>query len=331
MKRKSDRFLKDKLLRYQNNELAREEKTIIDDWFEGERLASADQFPKNEPDAEQVRLEISARLHQQINPAKTYKLPYYWLGIACSLFLVIGIAIYYYPQRMPNSNTPVATEQVFHTPNGKMNKITLKDGTEIWMNAGTTLRVAADFSHSRERKVYLDQGEAFFSVKRDTLRPFSIATKNMLTTVLGTSFNIRAYPEAKIYQVAVNTGKVKVARKNNKQWSLLSKGLLKGEVLTYHSLSGKTDIAPHHAKLISNWRTNREIYADGLTLREIGAQISRQYAIEVKVTKNENEQQKYHLILPHEDLKIVLQRLTIATGMNYQLSQSQLIINPARP
>lgn len=330
MKRKSDQFLKDKLLRYQNDELDREEKTIIDDWFEAGRLASADQFPKNELDAEQVRLEISTRLHRQINPAKTYKLPYYWLGIACSLFLVIGIAIYYQQQWLPNSSTPVAAEQVFHTPNGKMNKITLKDGTEIWMNAGTTLRVAADFSQSPERKVYLDQGEAFFSVKRDTLRPFSIATKNMLTTVLGTSFNIRAYPESKIYQVAVNTGKVKVARKDNKHWNLLSRGLIKGEVLSYHTLSGKTEIEPQHAKLISNWRTNQEIYADGLTLTEIGAQISRQYAIEVKVTKNENEQQKYHLILPHEDLKIVLQRLTIATGMNYQLSQSQLIINPAR-
>ena len=329
MKPKSDQFLKDILARYQHNELGEQEKAVIDKWFEDQQKAAAGQFPTDEQGAEQLRLELSNRLQLQVNTPKVYQLPYRWISIACSLLLIIGISIYYRHEILPGNTGNTAAEQVFQTPNGTMQKITLKDGTEIWMNAGTVLRVAANFSSAQERKVYLDKGEAFFKVKRDTLRPFSIATREMLTTVLGTSFNIRAYPDSKSYQVAVNTGKVEVTRQRGNQWKVLSTGLIKGEVLTYHTATGKTDIALRNAKLISSWKTDRGIYADQLTLSEIGAEIARQYAIDVKVTANGNFRQKYSLQLPHQDLQTVLQQLTVATGMNYQLNQSLLTINPA--
>jgi len=243
---------------------------------------------------------------------------------------MIGVSAYFRLQITQNTIATKLTDQVFHTADGKMEKITLNDGTEIWMNAGTTLRVSANFGKAAFRKVYLDHGEAFFQVKRDTLHPFKIATKNMLTTVLGTSFNIKAYPETNIYQVAVKTGKVKVAQFLDNKWKALSAGLIKGEVLTYHNTSGKTAIGVRNADLISTWKINRTIYADDLTLRQIAAELSRQYAIKVKVSSIGNQTRKYSLTMPHQDLKIVLQQLALATGMNYQLTNSQLIINPPR-
>jgi len=328
MKSKPNKFLKDKLAQYQNDKLGKEEKDVIDNWFNAQQFVAENDFPINELAAERIALELSERLKLKLAKEKTLKLPYQWMAIACSIALIIGIVAYYRVQITPGTAAAELNDQVFHAPDGKLEKIILQDGTEIWMNAGTTLRVAANYSKSSFRKVYLDHGEAFFKVKRDTLRPFSIATKNMLTTVLGTSFNIKAYPETNIYQVAVKTGKVKVAQHEDKQWKVLSSGLIKGEVLTHHTTSGKTEIEVRNADLITNWKINRTIYADDLTLKQIAAELSRQYAIKVKVSSTGNQTRKYSLTMPHQDLKIVLQQLAFATGMNYQLTNSQLIINP---
>ena len=330
MNSKHHNFLNEKLAQYQNDELSREERDMIDQWFDQHFTAATTELPADDDTSEQLRLELLNRVKiYTASERKIFRLPYRWIGIACSLLLVVGIAFLFQGQLQHDQHTRDSATQTFHTAEGKIQKITLNDGTEIWMNAATTIRIASDFSSSASRRVYLDQGEAFFKVKRDTLRPFSIATKKMLTTVLGTSFNIKAYPDAQIYQVAVNTGKVKVAQKGNQSWNVLSKGLVKGEVLTYHTNSGKTEIESRNTVLISNWKTDRSIYADGLTMTQIGAEISRQYAITVQVAAGVNDNKKYHLTLPHQDLKTVLQHLARATGINYQLTNSQLIINPA--
>ena len=334
-------YLKNKLAQYQNDELSQKEREIIDQWFNEHLPTAKSEFSKDEKATAQLRLELLGRIQMNLatqdqkelypihQDKKTYRFPHRWLSIACSVLLVAGLAYVYQYTTADQHQAVPATGQTFRTANGKMQKIILKDGTEIWMNAGTTIRIASGFSSSKFRKVYLEQGEAFFKVKRDTLRPFSITTKNLLTTVLGTSFNIRAYPDAHIYQVAVSTGKVKVARKDSSQWNVLSKGLVKGEVLTYHTHSHKTVIEPRNTALISNWKTNRSIYADGLTMSQIGAEISRQYAIAVQVRTEGNTDRRYYLTLPHQDLKIVLQQLAAAAGISYQLTSSQLIINPA--
>jgi transmembrane sensor len=337
------RFLKDKLAQYQNDVLSREEREIIDQWFNKHLALAASEFPLAEQASEQLRFELLSRIkagatkeelqkvsenNTSLQDKKIYRLAYKWWGIACSLILVSGFFIIYQYQVSGQKQASQTAGQTFHTANGKTQQIRLKDGTEIWMNAGTTIRIGSGFNKSKIRQVYLDQGEAFFKVSRDTLRPFRIATKNMLTTVLGTSFNIKAYPDAQIYQVAVSTGKVKIAEKDHRQWNVLSTCLVKGQVLTYHTHSRKTVIEARNTGLISSWKTDRSIYADGLTMSQIGAEISRQYAVTVKVTTNGSKQRRYHLTLPHHDLKTVLQELAIATGINYQLDNSHLIINP---
>jgi transmembrane sensor len=338
------KFLKDKLSKYQNAELDREEMEIIDQWFDKHLALATTQFPLAEQESEQLRLELLNRIkvneiqqmprkgsedREMLQDKKVYRLPYKWLSVACLLILFSGLAILYQYKSPAQKQAARAAELTYYTAHGKTQKLSLQDGTEIWMNAGTTIRISSGFSSSKLRQVYLDQGEAFFKVRRDTLRPFSIATKNMLTTVLGTSFNIKAYPDEQIYQVAVSTGKVKVAKKENSQLNILTTGLVRGQVLTYHISSRKAEIDTRNTEMISNWKTDRSIYADGLTISQIGAEIARQYAITVKVTAKGKKERRYQLSLPHHELKTVLQELAIATGINYQLTSSQLIINPS--
>ena len=86
--------------------------------------------------------------------------------------------------------TTVST-QTLQTPRGKDFKIVLSDGTEVWLNAESTLTYPSRF-HEAQRIVELD-GEAYFKVAKDSARPFIVRSGKLETQVLGTSFNFRNY------------------------------------------------------------------------------------------------------------------------------------------
>jgi len=330
MKATTNHFLKDKLTQYQNGQLSAAEREIIDKWFDSHLSTTEEDTRQNDRNEQQLYLELLKPLQQAIaqEKRKSIKLSYTWLKVACAILLISALSFFTFDQLKNNQTSPPVSFQTFHTEKGKVSTITLLDGTKIWMNAGTTIRVPSNFSSSTSRKVFLDTGEAFFNVAHDASRPFSITTKSLLTTVLGTSFNIRAYPN-EVYQVAVATGKVKVAQQNGSQTTVLSDGLIKGQVLTHRLDTRNTAINYQDADLISNWKTSRSIHINNLTLSQIGEELSRHYGIEVKVNTAAMANKTYSIHLEHQDLKVILPQLAQATGINYQLTKSLLTLNQA--
>ncbi len=100
--------------------------------------------------------------------------------------------------------------------------LTLPDGSKVWLNEDSRLVFSKRFKH----RIVRLEGEAFFEVARDETRPFSVQTDQALTTVLGTSFNLRAYPKEDRIELVVKTGKVKfesLNKKENKSQAILEK------------------------------------------------------------------------------------------------------------
>lgn len=85
------------------------------------------------------------------------------------------------------------TYHCIEVPAGGEFDFRLPDGTQIYLNAESRLRFPARFMPGKERRVFLT-GEAYFDVARDTSAPFSVALEHTTVTVLGTSFNVSAYP-----------------------------------------------------------------------------------------------------------------------------------------
>lgn len=86
---------------------------------------------------------------------------------------------------------------IYHTlkvPQGGEYFIRLEDSTQIWLNSDTELRYPVKFA-ADGREVELIKGEAYFKVSRDEKRPFTVTTEKLKTRVLGTEFNIQAYPD----------------------------------------------------------------------------------------------------------------------------------------
>lgn len=138
------------------------------------------------------------------------------------------------------------------TANGQQRKIILPDGTRVTLNAGSAISYPKTFSGDI-RRVELT-GEAFFDVTRNERMPFIIHTGDVTTRVLGTSFNIRAYPENKAVQVAVVEGKVKVNAKIGSVDHDASVCLTKSEMATFQKEAGELIVGTYDEKEQIGWK-----------------------------------------------------------------------------
>jgi transmembrane sensor len=181
--------------------------------------------------SETERKEIEERLMRKLEYAIDEKQPTIqakelkfsgWtpVGIAASILLLISFA--FYTIYKPSNNNfdaheqgtyalPAAKEVVNNT--NKVTEVSLEDGSRILLHPDS--RISFDVQNKSGRIVKL-QGEAFFDVARYKNRPFIVYTQEVTTTVLGTSFTIKAPGHGKLITVAVSTGKVAVSSAANK-------------------------------------------------------------------------------------------------------------------
>lgn len=114
-------------------------------------------------------------------------------------------------------------------------KIRLADGTRVWMNEHTRLRCAKDFTDKRAVTL---EGEAYFEVTPDTRHPFTVRAGDLAVTVLGTTFDLKAYPEDAETTVSLFEGRVQV-EDPRQDITILDPQ----QRLTYNKKTGKSEVA----------------------------------------------------------------------------------------
>lgn len=151
----------------------------------------------------------------------------------------------------------------------------LPDSTQVWLNASSTLEFPTPFGPDK-REVTLS-GEAYFDVRHSEKAPFIIHTGKISTTVLGTSFNIKAYPNGPHIIVSVSTGKVKVSY-NNVPLATLVKGQQVKVNSRLYTVEEKK-IAPAE---VAAWQQGRMAYDDE-AFEDIVADLERLYNVKIRI------------------------------------------------
>lgn len=108
-----------------------------------------------------------------------------------------------------------------HVPAGQRLQLTLQDGTNVWLNARTTITYPVRFSNDK-REVSIE-GEALFDVAKDMKRPFLVSSQGVEMKVLGTRFNLYSYPNADYIRTSLLEGSLMVYRKKAESESILLK------------------------------------------------------------------------------------------------------------
>lgn len=157
-------------------------------------------------------------------------------------------------------------------PSGKDMKLTLADGTQVWLNANSRLTYPTAFQ-GKERKVSL-QGEAYFKVTHDASHPFIVTAGDMQTRVLGTEFNVNA-SDVSHPHVTLVEGKVSVSAVNNHS----NKVIAPGEDAALNA-QGEIKVSHVDTNDVACWRDGIELF-DDVTLREILMQMGSWYNVSV--------------------------------------------------
>lgn len=222
---KLNKNIDDIIIKHLLGESSAEEQTLLLSWlkddiqnqdyfFQMKEIWTASQKQvQSETETSWNNLKDSIEKGKEVALTKTSK-PYLkvlrYAAIFAALFSMAFLAYRYAPKVFNREKEITFTE--VSTTNGQKKEIQLPDGTIIWVNSGTTLKYASNFGET-DREVFL-QGEAYFDVKHDTSKTFIVRAQNVTIKVLGTSFNVRCYPELKTIETTVVSGTVSMESTN---------------------------------------------------------------------------------------------------------------------
>jgi ferric-dicitrate binding protein FerR (iron transport regulator) len=199
------------------------------------------------------------------------------LGIAASTIVIAGFLWYTVNVGTGGKTNTLASITKKATNRAESKFLLLDDSTQVWLNSASSLEYPDQFNASK-REVNLS-GEAYFDVKHAEKIPFIIHTGNVSTTVLGTAFNIKAYPGQKTITISVSRGKVKVTRPDG--WETT---LIKGQQLKLED-AGKKGIEKNvAAEEIAAWQKGSLVYDDE-TMEDVVADLQRVYNVDIRILR----------------------------------------------
>ena len=202
---------------------------------------------------------------------------------AIIVFLISLTTIYYSNKRHINHND-IQTELSyvsFITENGQRSKVVLPDSSIVWLNSGTTLSYPSNFSE-QHRKVSLE-GQAFFHVSHKENNPFLVHANGLIVRVLGTKFDVDAYPENDKIAVVLESGEVELTHKGIESFNYTMKP---GEKAMYSITNSVLTINYTDAAIYSSWKDGKLIFRNE-SMKNVVEKLRRWYNINIEVADEE--------------------------------------------
>lgn len=244
-----------------------------------------------------------------------------WLirAAASLLLLLLGTVTVWYISiyKKEEDKQPVAW-MVKQAKKGEKLTVKLSDGTKVKLNANSILVYPAVFDQ-KGRYVKLE-GEAFFDVAKDSDRAFSITSGHVRTTVLGTSFNVRAYEEEPGVAVAVVTGNVGVKGEGAAEVFLSP-----NEVSYYHKEDSIISTARQDVSDMIAWSRNILIF-DEDSEEEVWSKLENWYGVNIIVQNKRSIEGKYSGRYHNESLERVLDGISYAAEFEYEILENKNVI-----
>ena len=197
-------------------------------------------------------------------------------------------------------------------------KLILSDGSEVWVNSATVLEYPVVFSGNR-RIVKLN-GEAYFKVQADSLRPFIVVVAGgMEVCALGTVFNVNAYAERFVESVLVK-GKISVGKEDRRVT------LRPAQLAVYDRETGQTDVKDVDIRKYVDWKSGEFIFSDDC-LEEIMKKITLWYDCEVVFTDQSLKDMRLSgNMRRYDSVEKILDYLEITTGAKFAVKGRTIFV-----
>lgn len=315
---------KEQVIRFISGNLNEEEEKVARAWINADmankqefiRLKNIHAFisaGKQKVPVKEDLLLVNQRIKQTSGKVASVTFKFYLKYAALLIMaLFIGFSASKFIEMIPSHRADNLTNE-FYAPEGQISEFKLSDGTRIWLNSGTRIKVPQDYN-SKHRRLYME-GEAFFEVVNDPEYPFLVHTSNLSVKAIGTSFNVCNYPTEKNVLVTLIDGKVGIKACNGPKLAML----LPGQQLEYIKATGakikrEINTSPYEA-----WRDGKLIFKDR-TLDFIAGRLERWYNVEIDFKDKEIGQIKFSgTILKSKPLSQVLEIITLSAPIRYTI------------
>lgn len=315
---------------YLGGKLTEEEKGHVDDWYES--ISNEDTNPFIDANhREKIKQDLFIRVgiaEAPVGAKKVANIPvrkFSWLSAAAAILIVGGISLLFFQHnpmslsRKRTQTTALLTETV--TNAGELKEIQLPDGTSIFLNGNTRIRYDRK-NFASNRKFFLDRGEAFFRVRRDTLHPFKIETGSVSVAVLGTSFNVNNSMSTKQVTVEVKTGRVSVLNAKNGANHILTAG----KAVRYNVAHNGFETFDSDPAYISLW-TQGGMQLNNIGFKELKEVIYNRFGVMLHTDNLNTDSFNYSLMIPHvESLNQVLTIVCNIHQIKFRREKNEIIL-----
>jgi transmembrane sensor len=273
------------------------------------------------------------------------------IAAAIAVFLMLGSAGVFLYKGMMKARLKAGITEYF-VPFGSRSKITLPDGSSVWLNAGSRLTFDEYFSR-KNRKVFLE-GEGYFDVVKTRI-PFYVNVTGATVKVLGTAFDVKAYPDESIIETTVTRGTVQVFdNEENKPDATRIVLYANQKVSIIKNNAGPAGQSPetlpenstvHPAKAVNpvtenSFRVDRKVVPEIYTswkdqrwiiereeLQSLAIKLERRYNVAFIFRDESLKHYVFSGILKDETLEQVLEAIKLTAPIQYQIDKKQVILS----
>lgn len=332
-----------KILKVLNGTATEEERRLVDLWVQISK-ANGFQFQKLKLIWEETTRDSRLISHEEqkkkiwnayaseiIHPKKIPVVPLYhrtWLRIAIVLAIILFpiYTLYFQKKEVPEEAVPELRIITKSNPTGQKSLIQLPDGSKVWLNSESSISYQENFSDSL-RSIQLE-GEAYFDVVKDSLRPFVVDFEALSVSVLGTEFNISAFEAERELRVTLVVGSVVVSKTNDSTAEnvMLESGT--GLIYSKRKTNYTEFTKKSHPELFNKsteWKNGQLIF-DGRNFQDFVREIKRWYGIQVQVHGTPPRGWNIRASFKNEILSNVMDAVAYNKEFSYSLKGKVLII-----
>ncbi|WP_127127031.1 FecR family protein [Pseudoflavitalea rhizosphaerae] len=251
-------------------------------------------------------------------PRKTWWIAAAILGVVSSAWLALHFA------RSGRNETAPVTWKLVKAPEGKLTLLHFPDGSVISLTPASLLKYPGNFD-SRKREVYLS-GEAYFSIAKDSARPFLVHSGPVTTRVTGTSFSVKSDTTNGKYEIRLVEGSVSLLEKKGAGEQLLG-NLLPNQAFYYNKAKHNWHIEPMTESEAAAIAAGGFVFRNK-PLQEIARQLELYYSVAVSFTDKRIRHFEFSGIFEKPTLSKILQVIEAGGKVKISRKQDLIIISP---
>ena len=319
-------YYKELIEKYFDGNITDAEIKKLSDWIKNDRHLQnwwEEEFSKSDAGINPVlRDKLFARIKEQTqgkeetqgkeNPRTIRMNPWKWAAA-----IVLPICIAFFTYYLVDSSQTVGAPFIVKADKGDKATIELPDGTNVVLNSASQLSYLNNFGENG-RRVQLN-GDAYFKVAQDEKCAFIVQVGDLEVKVLGTSFNVSAYEDAKDVTVVLLEGKVGVYAQKT------SHIMKPGDKIEYNKATHKITATQVHPSDYIEW-TKGNIYFEKESLENIMKTLSRIYDVEIRFDSNKLPNEYFTGTIPGGGIQNALNILMLTSPFYYEMDGSVIVL-----